>query len=162
MHPTHAPLRVATGAYILNSGLGKLGADAETAAALHGMASTAYPAFRSVQPTTFAKVLGAGEVALGAALLAPMVPSAVAGTALTGFGVGLLGMYARVPGLRREGSIRPTQQGVPIAKDVWLVGAGTTLALQGFFGGVKKAGKAAGRKLGEARESAVEALPFTD
>ena len=71
MNLTHIPLRAATGAFILNSGLEKLGADEETAKGLHGMASTAYPAFAKYNPKDFTQALGAGEVALGAALLTP-------------------------------------------------------------------------------------------
>lgn len=154
------PLRATTGAFILNSGLNKLGADQETAAGLHEFATTAYPTFEKVQPATFARLLGAGEVALGTALLVPMVPSTVAGAGLTAFGVGTLGLYTRVPGLRHEGSIRPTDQGIAVAKDVWLVGAGATLTLQGVFGAARKAGKRARKKVGAAAESAHDALPF--
>jgi hypothetical protein len=143
MHPTHIPIRVATGAYILNSGLSKLGADPETAEGLHGMASTAYPFLKNVKPKDFTELLAYGEIALGTVLLAPMVPSAVAGTALAGFGAGLVGMYLKVPGLTQADGIRPTQQGVPIAKDVWLVGAGITLATQGALGAAKSAAKSA-------------------
>lgn len=160
MNPTHLPLRITTGAFILNSGLSKLQADEETATGLQMFAATAYPVLGGVQPKVFAKGLGAGEIALGAALLAPMVPSAVAGIGLAGFGVGLLGLYARVPGMREPGSIRPTEAGIPIAKDSWLVGAGATLALQGIFGGVRKVGKRAAKKVGSAAESAQDALPF--
>ena len=39
----HLPQRVATGAFILNSGIGKLRADEEAAAQLHGFAAGAYP-----------------------------------------------------------------------------------------------------------------------
>lgn len=160
MNLTHLPLRAATGAFILNSGLTKLQSDEETAQGVHGFASTAYPQFKEMSPNQFVRLLGVGEVALGSALLAPMVPSTVAGLGLAGFGAGLLGLYAKVPGLRQEGSIRPTPDGIAIAKDVWLVGAGSTLALQGFFGGVRKAGKKAKKKVGSAAESAHDALPF--
>ncbi len=157
---THAPLRVATGAFILNSGLGKLQADADAAAQLHGFAATAYPAVAQVEPGKFVKALAVGEIALGSALLLPKVPSAVAGAALAGFGVGLLGLYARVPGMRQPGSIRPTEQGTAIAKDVWLVGAGATLGLQGFLNGAKRAGRKAAKGVNHAAESTREALPF--
>ncbi|QYJ05093.1 DoxX family membrane protein [Nocardioides panacisoli] len=160
MNLTHVPLRVATGAFILNSGLTKLKADDEAAEGLHGFAATAYPTVETVPPKTFARLLGAGEIALGGALLAPMVPSVVAGAGLTGFGIGLMGLYARTPGLRQEGSIRPTEQGVPIAKDAWLVGAGATMTLQGIFGSARKAGKKAKKKVSSATESAHDALPF--
>lgn len=143
MHPTHIPLRVTTGAFILNSGLGKLGADPETAEGLHGMASTAYPFFKNVKPKDFTEALAYGEIALGTALLAPMVPSAVAGTALAGFGAGLVGMYLKLPGMTREDGIRPSPDGIGVAKDVWLVGAGLTLATQSVFGAVRSAARSA-------------------
>lgn len=154
MHPTHIPLRVATGAFILNSGLGKIGADKETAEGTHGMAATAYPFLKNVKPKDFTEVLAYSEVALGAALLAPMVPSAVAGTALAAFGTGLVGVYLRVPGLTREDGIRPTQDGLGIAKDTWLVAAGVTLATQGAIGAAKSAAKSAKKA---AKQSAKDA-----
>ncbi|TIC81515.1 hypothetical protein E8D34_17695 [Nocardioides sp. GY 10113] len=160
MNLTHAPLRAATGAFILNSGLNKLNADEETAQQLHGFASTAYPQLQGVQPATLTKVLGCGEVALGGALLFPKVPSALAGTALAAFGAGLLNLYLQVPGMRKPGSLRPTEAGTPLAKDVWLVGAGTTLALQGFFNGARRAGRKAAKKVSSATESAHDALPI--
>lgn len=165
MHPTHIPLRAATGAYILNSGLSKLGADEETAQGMHGMATGAYPFLDVLEPKTFAMALACGEIALGGALLAPMVPSAVAGTALAGFGAGLVGMYLRTPGMTREDGIRPTQEGTAVAKDIWLVGAGLTLATQSFLSGTKAVAKNASRSAREAAsnlaESAREAVPFT-
>ena len=160
MNITHAPLRAATGAFILNSGIGKLGADAETAQQTHGFASTAYPQFKNMDAGQFTKMLAIGEIALGTALLTPKVPSALAGPALAGFGVGLLGLYFRVPGMRQSDGIRPTQQGTAIAKDVWLVGAGATLGWQGFVNGTRRAARKARKKAGAAVESAHEALPF--
>ena len=46
----HIPVRLATGAYILNSGLSKRDADEETAKGLHGFATTAYPEFQDTPP----------------------------------------------------------------------------------------------------------------
>jgi hypothetical protein len=116
--------RVATGAFILNSGLSKRNVDAEHAKGLHGMASGAYPFLGKLEPEQFAKLLSAGEITLGAALLAPVVPTALAGAALTAFAGGLVGMYLKTPGMRKEGSLAPTQQGTAIAKDVWMLGIG--------------------------------------
>ena len=125
----HVPLRLATGAFILNSGLTKRNADKETAQQLHGFAGTAYPQFQDTEPEQFAKMLSAGEIAVGAALLTPFVPTGVAGAALTGF-AGLLGrLYWRTPGLHEEGNPRPTQQGIPVAKDVWMLAIGSALVL---------------------------------
>ncbi len=143
MHPTHLPLRLTTGAFILNSGISKLGADEETAEGVHGMASTAYPMLKNMKPKDFTELFAYGEIALGTALLVPTVPSAVAGTALAGFGAGLLGLYWQVPGMRQENSVRPTPQGLAIAKDSWLVGIGITLAMQSALGAAKSAAKSA-------------------
>ena len=123
------PSRVAAGAFILNSGLSKLSADEQTAQGLHQMATGAYPFLGSMKPQDFAKLLGAGEVAVGTALLLPVVPSGVAGLLLTGFSGGLLGLYIKIPGMRQEGSLRPTQQGIALAKDSWLLGIGASLIL---------------------------------
>lgn len=160
MNPTHAPLRLATGAFILNSGLSKLNADQATAEQLHGFASTAYPGLAQMEPTSFVKKVAIAEVVLGGALLTPKVPSALVGVALTGFGAALLGLYARVPGLREPGSLRPTQDGTAIAKDVWLVGAGATLSLQGFANGTRRAGRRAAGRISSATESVQQALPL--
>jgi hypothetical protein len=129
---THLPLRAATGAYILNSGLSKQGLEGQAAEGVHGMAANAIPALKNVPPDQFAKALSTGEVALGAALLAPFVPSALAGAALTGFGAGLIQLYLKTPGMRQPGSVKPTQDGIGLAKDVWLLGAGLTLLLDGL------------------------------
>jgi hypothetical protein len=127
------PLRVATGAYILNAGIGKLKADEETAKMLHGMGSGAYPVLQKLQPPQFAKTLAISETALGAALLLPIVPAGLAGLALTGFAGSLLGMWWKTPGMHEEGSIKPTMQGTPIAKDVWMLGIGTSLLLDSLL-----------------------------
>jgi hypothetical protein len=130
MRLSHLPLRLATGAFILNSGLGKRGLQGEAAEGLHGMASVTLPApLREMDSTEFAQLLSRGEIALGTMLLLPFVPSRLAGAALTAFGGSLLSLYLRTPGMRQDDSIRPTQAGTALAKDVWLVGAGLTLLL---------------------------------
>lgn len=122
------PVRVAAGAFILNSGLGKLKAEKETAQHLHGFASGVYPMLENVPPEQFTKLLAVAEVGLGGALLMPIVVSdGLAGLGLTAFAGGLLGLYAKTPGMRQEGSLRPTQEGTAIAKDSWLAGIGLAL-----------------------------------
>jgi len=88
------------------------------------MASGTYPFLGKLEPQQFAKLLSTGEILLGAALLAPVVPTALAGVALTAFAGGLVGLYLKTPGMRQEGSLAPTEQGVGIAKDVWMLGIG--------------------------------------
>ncbi|MEU1807821.1 hypothetical protein [Micromonospora aurantiaca (nom. illeg.)] len=129
MRLSHAPLRVAIGAYILNSGLGKRTLEGEAAAGMHGMAAGALPQLRQIPPDRFARLLSRGEIALGTALLAPFVPSLLAGAALTAFGAGLVQLYLKTPGMREGASLRPSEAGIGLAKDVWLVGAGLTLVL---------------------------------
>jgi hypothetical protein len=53
---------------------------------------------------------------------------------LTAFALGTLGLYLRTPGLRKEGSLRPTEQGVPVSKDIWLVGIGLALVIDEIVG----------------------------
>ncbi len=138
MHPTHVPLRVATGAYILNSGISKLDADEGTANFLHASAAGTYPAlFTNMRPKSFARLLAYSEIAVGGALLAPIVPATVAGGALTGFGASLIGMYVKTESMTRDDGIRPSEEGISLAKDIWLVGAGLTLMSQGIAGAAK-------------------------
>jgi uncharacterized membrane protein YphA (DoxX/SURF4 family) len=125
----HIPVRLAAGAYILNSGLGKWRVEEEQAKGLHGMASGAFPFLGAVPATRFQRMLAAGEIAIGAALLAPFVPTAVAGAALTGFSAGLVALYLRTPFLRQPGSIRPSEAGIGVSKDIWLLGIGTSLLI---------------------------------
>jgi uncharacterized membrane protein YkgB len=125
----HLPLRAATGAYILNSGSSKRSMKEERAARLHGFATTAHPELKSMDPTAFAKLLSAMEISLGSSLLVPLVPSWLAGAALTAFSAGLMRLYLFGPGLRSEGSLRPTGQGIAISKDVWMLAIGLALIL---------------------------------
>ncbi|WP_347958000.1 hypothetical protein [Gordonia aichiensis] len=128
-HLRRLPLRAVTGAFILNSGIGKLSLDADSAAGMQGMAANALPSVTKFSPGTFGKLLAGTEIALGAALLTPLVPTAVVGAGLVAFSSGLLTMYARTPGMHEPGSPRPTQQGTAIAKDSWMLGIGTALLI---------------------------------
>lgn len=151
MSLTQVPLRVATGAFILNAGIGKLGADEGTAQFLHGAAAATYPSlFKDMQPTRFARILALSEIGVGAALLAPMVPATVAGAALTGFGGSLLGLYLKTPSMTLDDGIRPSQEGTAVAKDVWLVGAGLTLLTQGLASAARSGARSSKRALRKA------------
>ncbi len=129
MKARHLPQRIATGAFILNSGIGKWSANEETAAQVHGFAVGTYPFLAKLKPKDFVRLLAASEIALGTALLLPVVPAVVAGAGLTAFSGGLLGLYVRTPGMRKDGTPLPTQQGVPIAKDIWMLGIGLGLVI---------------------------------
>lgn len=137
-----APGRVATGAFILDQGLGKLHADDETAKNLHSMAANAYPVFESMDPQTFVKLLATGEIALGSALLLPLLPARLVGLGLIGFSGSLLGMWWRTPGMHEPGSPRPTHQGTMIAKDSWMMGIGLGLVIDALTSRRRKAADA--------------------
>ena len=131
----HVPVRLATGAIILDQGLLKLKADDDTAKWLHDQAVHAFPQVAEMEPKEFVQLLSAGEIALGTALLGiGLVPSSLAGLALGVFGGSLTRLYLKAPGTRREGTIAPSQQGVGLAKDSWMLAIGTALVLDAVFG----------------------------
>jgi hypothetical protein len=123
------PLRAAAGGYLLHTGIDHWKAHQKHAAAVHQMAATAFPLIERVPPQQFVKGLATAEIGIGAALVTPVVPPAIAGAALTSFALGLLGVYARVPGLRRPKSVLPTREGVAISKDVWLLAIALALVV---------------------------------
>lgn len=125
----HLPPRIVTGAYILEQGIGKLSADDDTVAQVHGFAAGTYPFLKKVKPRDFVKFLALTEITLGSALIVPFVPSVVAGAGLAAFSGGLLGLYATTPGMHKERSPFPTQQGAPLAKDAWLGAIGLSLVI---------------------------------
>lgn len=126
-HHRDIPIRLATGAYILHAGWEKWHGGEEQAKGVHGMAVGSYSFLDRVPATRFLKLLAASEMALGAALLAPVVPNRLAGAGLTAFSGGLLTMYLRTPALHKPGSIWPTQNGIGISKDVWMLAIGLNL-----------------------------------
>jgi hypothetical protein len=135
----HVPVRVATGAIILDQGLSKLSADEDTARWLHGQAVLAIPQLEDMDPKDFAQLLSACEIALGVSLLGiGLVPSGLAGLGLGVFGGCLTRLYLTAPGTRREGTIAPSQQGIALAKDSWMLAIGTALVLDAVFGPSRK------------------------
>ena len=149
--------RISAGAFILNSGLGKRGADEATATGMHGFASGTYPFLKTVPPQQFVQGLATAEIVLGAALLTPFVPTFVAGAALTAFSGGLLGLYLNTPGMRKPGSLAPTEQGLAIAKDVWLLGIGVGLLTRGTVDREPRRVRKAAKTLAMANKKAAKA-----
>jgi uncharacterized membrane protein YphA (DoxX/SURF4 family) len=125
------PVRLVTGAYIAHSGLEKWRGSAEQAEGLHGMAANAFPFLKPIPPRRFLRMLAAGELVTGTLLLAPTIPSSVAGTALTVFSGALVAMYARTPTMHEPGSIWPSRTGIAVSKDVWMLGIGLGLLVSG-------------------------------
>ena len=159
MRLSHLPLRLATGAFILNSGLDKRGLDAGSAAGMQGMAAAVIPQAGNMPPEKFGKVLSTGEMALGAALLLPFVSPLKAGLALTAFSGGLLQMYRKTPGMTQADGIRPTQAGTGIAKDVFMLGAGLALVLDGLIDDTKGAARSTRKSVKKKAKAARKALP---
>lgn len=118
------PGRITTGAYILHAGLGKWHTEETRAAAIHGMAAGAFPVLSGIPPARFVRMLAVGEIGTGALLLAPFVPTAVAGAALTAFSGALVSMYALTPSMHEPKKIWPTQAGTAVSKDIWMLGIG--------------------------------------
>ena len=138
MRLSHIPLRLTTGAFMLNAGLSKRSLAGEAADGVHTLAASAVKPVEGMSSDTFAKVLSGSEMALGAALLMPTVSPRLAGAGLTAFAAGLLRLYWVTPGMHEPGDPRPTQQGNALAKDVWLLGAGMALLIDGIIDGVKR------------------------
>jgi len=83
----------------------------------------------------FIKLLSAGEIALGTALLLPFVPAGLVGAGLSAFGAGLVRLYLKTPGMTDDSGIRPTPDGIGLAKDVWLFAIGLALLIDGLSDG---------------------------
>ena len=134
MSISSAILRGVSGAYLLQSGYGKLGLPAEAAAGMQGFAATGVPALDKLDPETFGKVVSYSELGIGVALVSPMVPNRLAGLALGTFSAGLLSIYFRNPAMTQEDGIRPSEDGIALSKDVFLAAIAGALV----FGPVKK------------------------
>jgi hypothetical protein len=126
----NAALRLATGAFILNSGIGKLHLEPEHAAGLHTAATRAVPQLGHLEPEQFGKYLSFAEIGIGSALLAPFVPTRLAGLMLGTFATGLLATYLKSPGMTEADGVRPTAAGTGMAKDIWLAGIAAALIFQ--------------------------------
>jgi uncharacterized membrane protein YphA (DoxX/SURF4 family) len=134
MKAREVPGRVATGAYVLHAGLDKWNSEEAHAKGVHGMAAGAFPFLKDIPPPKFVRLLAAGEIATGAALLTPFVPPAICGAALTAFSGGLVALYLRTPALRKPGSIWPSPNGIGVSKDIWMLGIGLGLVIDGLAG----------------------------
>jgi uncharacterized membrane protein YphA (DoxX/SURF4 family) len=125
----NAALRLVSGAYILNSGIGKLRLPAESAQGLQSMTANAIPQVEKLEPAVFGKAVAVGEIGLGAALLTPFLPSRLVGLGLGAFAASLVAVYLKTPGLTESDGIRPTTNGGAMAKDFWLAGIAAALVL---------------------------------
>lgn len=137
MSISSAILRGVSGAYLIQSGYGKLGMPEEAAAGLQGFAATGVPAMADLDPDTFAKLVAYSELGIGGALVTPFVSDRLAGLGLGAFSAGLLAIYFRNPVMTQEDGIRPTEAGTALSKDLFLAAIAGALVF-----GPKKAKKA--------------------
>lgn len=126
-----AVLRAVPGAYILNSGIGKIGLDPAKAEFLRDAAAQGVPALKELSPVQFGRFLAYGEIAVGGLLLAPFVPTRVAGLALSTLSAGFVAAYLRTEAFTKSDGIRPTEAGTPVSKDLWLAAIGAALTIRG-------------------------------
>ncbi|QBI18625.1 hypothetical protein ER308_02965 [Egibacter rhizosphaerae] len=127
-----APLRISSGAFILQQGLSKRDMPDEAAQGLLEFAKSAeIPGIADLEPREFIDLVAIAETALGGVLLAPFVPRRLAGLGLMTFSGFLLRLYWKAPGMREEGGIAPTSDGTAMAKDAWLFAIGMALFLAG-------------------------------
>jgi len=135
----HLPLRLATGLYVLNSGLSHQRLDEAHVKHLADAASAAFPPVADMDPQHFAALLSASEIMIGAALLAvPFVSPLSAGLSLLGFGGSLNWLYLKTPGMHEPNSLRPTGQGLPLAKDFWMSAIALALIIDGLSPGGRR------------------------
>ena len=130
MRISNAILRGVPGAYLLQSGYGKLSMDAQSAEGLQQFAATGVPQFAEWDPKTFATFVAGSELAIGGALLTPFVSKRLAGAGLLAFSAGLLSMYFRNPQMTQQDGIRPSEAGISLSKDVFLSAIGAALMMQ--------------------------------
>jgi hypothetical protein len=146
MRVSHVPLRAATGAFIFNEGLGRRSVDPKATDEL----AASIPQLASAGPATIGKAVASTELALGGLLLAPFVPPAVAGAALTAFSAGLLRTRWRSVDRDEEPGKQKT-----VAKDLWMLGTGLALVFDGVTDGTRRTA----RRTSKAAKRAVDALP---
>ncbi|MDU2984118.1 MAG: hypothetical protein E7B40_05920, partial [Actinomyces sp.] len=115
------------GTLILDAGVKKLKADEGTYAFLQQMAATGVPAVSKLDAATFGKLISGAETALGATLLTPFIPARLAGAGLTAFAANLMTMYFRNPAMTEADGIRPSQEGMMLSKDVFMLAIGLAL-----------------------------------
>lgn len=124
------PPRLACGAFILNTGIGKRSLDAEKAAGLRDQAALVFPPLKKMDPRRFGKLLSAFEIGLGAALIVPVIPTWLVSAGLIGFSGMLMGVYLKTPSLTMKDGIRPTPAGMGIARDIFMLGSGVGLLVE--------------------------------
>lgn len=120
-------LRGISGAYFLQSGIGKLKMPTEAATGLQQFAATGVPQVTKLDPDTFSKVVSYSEIGVGASLLAPVVSNRLAGLALGAINAGFLSIYFRNDQMTRKDGIRPSEAGTGLSKDLFIAAIAAAL-----------------------------------
>src|SRR5699024_8312413 len=141
------PLRLTTGAFVLNSGISKLSLSDEDAEGLQQMAANGVPMLADMSPAAFRRFIAVTEISVGAAQLIPKVPGWMAGTALSAFSAGMLNMYLNTPGMTQDDGVRPSSDGTAVAKDVWMLGAGVSMVVDSLINNTSRRKKTAQRRV---------------
>jgi hypothetical protein len=126
MRPANFPVRFAAGIMILSAGVGKLRPSENGTHDVHAVAATNYPFLEQLAPEQLTKVLGVAEMALGGALLVPVVGDGAAGVGLTAFAAAMIGLFAKGQAEQHDGPA-PEHRGAALARDLWLLGIGVRL-----------------------------------
>lgn len=113
-------LRGISGAYFLNSGVGKLNMPTEAASGLQQFAATGIPQVSDVDADTFAKVVSWSEIGVGASLLTPVVSNRLAGLGLGAITAGFLSIYFRNDQMTEKDGVRPSEAGTGLSKDFFI------------------------------------------
>lgn len=120
-------LRGISGAYFLQSGIGKLKMPTEAATGLQQFAATGVPQVTKLDPDAFGKVVSYSEIGVGASLLAPVVSNRLAGLALGAINAGFLSIYFRNDQMTRKDGIRPSEAGTGLSKDLFIAAIAAAL-----------------------------------
>lgn len=152
------PLRLTTGAFVLNSGIAKLSLTDEEAEGLQQMASNGVPVLADMSPAAFRRFIAATEIGVGAAQLIPKVPGWVSGSLLGAFSLGMLNMYLNTPGMTQDDGVRPTQEGTSVAKDVWMLGAGAAMIVDSMLNTSSRRRRATKRRVAKIQDAKTEKL----
>ena len=126
---------------------------------MHGFAAGTYPFLKNLPPQQFAKAAVDVRDRRRRGAADPVRADRRRRGGADGFSGGLLGLYLRTPGMRKPGSLAPTEQGLAIAKDSWLLGIGIGLLTRGTIDRpqprrVRKAAKKLAKADGEGAEAA--------
>ena len=99
-----------------------------------GRPSRPFPSSPTWSPGLRAAAVGQRDRPRGGPAGIGFIPSGLAGLGLSIYAGSLTRLYLTAPGTRREGTIAPSQQGIGLAKDSWMLAIGVALVLDSLFG----------------------------